>query len=134
MTTRTLGPFEEYPGDTVTVTVSGVPMRWFFDFRRRWYTVRPTEEFVADVEAFAERARPEWTRNDPDLAPAEFADLPLEVIRVVVDGWIDAVPEVPPPLPLGSSAGGPSAGPSTPEPDGPSTSRPSSKRRRSTAT
>lgn len=134
MTTRTFGPWEQYPGDTVTVTVSGVPMRWFFDFRARWYGPRrPTDEFLADVGAFAERAAPEWTRVHPAFGQAEsFADLPLEVVRSVVNDWDDAVMEVPPPLPLGSSGGGPSAAPSTPAPGGRTRSRRSSTRRRST--
>lgn len=130
MPTRAEFTFEDvYPGETFTVQLSPVAMADLYGFRREWLAESTTyDDLWAQVERFAELARPEWS-----VAGVESVQgLDLKVVMGLVNAWLAAVGSVPVPLPSRSSDGARSPGDSTPPQASPSASRSSSSRRRST--
>lgn len=125
---RTTLEWNEYPGDEITVRLSPVPLGRYLEFMERWQAPSTIAGFREEVDSFVELAAPTWT------FPAErFLDLDLAIVKATINEWLAKVPEVPLPLPAGSSATEPSEERLTPSAAAASTS-PSSSRtpRRST--
>jgi hypothetical protein len=107
MTKRITLLFEDHPDTPVSVIVSPVPMRAYFDL---WTALSrpsiPMAEFAETMQRIQELAQPEPALDELDYALA----------RAVVNAWTVAVREVPVPLPVAPSEPEPSPEPSTATP------------------
>lgn len=96
--------FEEYPDTPVSVVVSPVPMRAYFDLSESYFRASmPMDEFRACLDTFERLAQPE-----PSLDELDF-----NLARAAITQWIAAVREVPLPLPVAPSERRPSQEPSS---------------------
>ena len=124
MGTTAVFVFDEFPDGEVTVRLSPVSMRDYFDFLERWNADSTIGGFRAEIAHFAEIAQPTWT-----FPAASFEDLDYALVKAIVNAWVKRVPEVPVPLPLASSGTERSREPSTETPAAEASPRRSSRAR-----
>lgn len=117
---------EDFYGGMFTARVRPVSMRAYFSFSIRWRTELSAEQFQQAITEFVRVADPTWTTGEET-----FEDLDLNLIRAFVDEWLARIPQVPPPLPVGSSGSELLPEPETATPANGSGRRPSSRRPKS---
>lgn len=104
--------FEEYPDDTYTLQISPVSVRKFFDFVGEWAQDSTWEDYLAQLTRFTDLASP--ALNGTPLSADAFLEGDNALAKAIVNQWIVAVRDVPPPLLAGS--GGTTASPAGPTP------------------
>jgi hypothetical protein len=104
--------FEEFPGETVEVRISPVPVMDFFKVQNAGRGLRVAEEsFTELATAFAPFVE-SWTFPEP-LGVEGLLARDYNWFIAVVNLWIKGVRDVPLPLPLTSSSGEPLEDPTT---------------------
>lgn len=106
--------FEEFPGETVEVRISPVPVMDFFKVQNAGRALRVAEESFTDLATVFAPFVESWSFPEPVGVEGLLAR-DYNWFIAVVNLWIKGVRDVPLPLPLTSSDGEPSEDPTSPE-------------------